>query len=48
MGPLSTVGTSEMKRNSIALIHKYNKNTRKKSDTAYKRDRKIVLGKKTF
>lgn len=45
---MPAVGTREMNRNGTAVIHKYNKNTERKSDMAYKRDRKMVPGEKTL
>ena len=45
---LPELSSSEIKRNGIAVICKYDKNAGKKSDMVYKRDRKILVGKKTY
>lgn len=44
---LLVLSMSKIKRNGITVMLEYNKNIRRNSDMATKRDRKILLGKRT-
>ena len=44
---LLVLSMSKIKRNGITVMLEYNKNIRSNSDMATKRDRKILLGKRT-